>query len=166
MSISSPAFTLFVSLKGLLFRFDWLPVLVVRICVGVEFFESGRGKLFHRLDELTEAFESWGIPFASVQAPFVAVVELVGGFCLIVGLATRISAALLVAVMAVAILTLMTNEGVTSLPHDTLGDFLYLPELLFLLLFLWLVFSGAGAVSIDSVLERKYGLDGGHEARG
>ena len=137
----------------------WFPVLLVRICVGLEFFESGRGKLFHSLDDLIAAFESWGIPLAHIQAPFVASVELLGGICIILGLATRVFAALLVAVMSVAILTLMTHENVTSLPHGSLGDFLYLPEVGFLLIFLWLVFSGPGKVSLDGFLARRLSLE-------
>jgi len=65
---------------------DWLPILLVRICIGLEFFESGRGKLFYRLDGLIEDFERWGIPLADVQAPLVASIELVAGLCLILGL--------------------------------------------------------------------------------
>ena len=143
---------------------DWLPILLVRICIGLEFFESGRGKLFYRLDGLIEDFERWGIPLADVQAPLVASIELVGGLCLILGLGTRLFAAMLSGVMAVAILTLMTQEGVTQLAHDTLGDFLYLPEVAFLLIFVWLVFTGPGRVSLDHVLARKLGLVSGSSA--
>ena len=127
---------LLVSVKDRLQRFEWLPLLLVRLCLGLEFFESGKGKLFYGLDGLIDSFREWGIPLPQVQAPFVATVEFVGGICLILGLGTRVFSALLAGVMAVALLTIMTQENVTSLAHDTLGNFLYLPEVGFLLLFI------------------------------
>ena len=149
---------LLVSLTARLDSMGWLPLLAVRVALGLEFIASGRGKLFGGLPELIEAFESWGIPLPHIQAPFVATLELVGGICLILGVGTRFFAALLAGTMAVAIFTLLTNEGVTSLPHDTIGDFLYLPEVAFLLMFGWLVFSGAGRVSLDRILAPRVGL--------
>ena len=52
----------------------------------------------------------------------------------------------------------MTNEGVTSLAHDTIGDFLYLPEVGFLIMFIWLMFSGGRKASLDAVLAPMLGL--------
>jgi len=40
-----------------------------------------------------------------------------------------------------------------------LGDFLYLPEVLLLVIFVWLVFSGPGKISIDHLLSRKLGFE-------
>ena len=60
--------------------------------------------------------------------------------------------------MSVAILVTLTQEGVTSLPHDTLADVLYLPEVGFLVIFVWLVFSGPGKVSCDYLIAANLGL--------
>ncbi len=146
-----------ITVVGYLSESTWLPILLARLVVGVEFFLSGRGKLAS-LEKLTSSFESWGIPLAHLQAPFVATVELIGGLCLILGLGSRIFSALLVGVMSVAILVTLTQEGVTSLPHDTVADVLYLPEVGFLVIFVWLVFSGPGKVSCDHVIASKLGL--------
>ncbi len=135
----------------------WLPILLARLVVGVEFFLSGKGKL-GSLDDLISSFESWGIPLAHVQAPFVATIELVGGLCLVLGLGSRIFSALLTGVMSVAILVTLTQEGVTILPHDTLANVLYLPEVGFLVIFVWLVFSGPGKISCDHIIASKLGL--------
>ena len=135
----------------------WLPILLARLVVGVEFLLSGKGKL-GSLDDLISSFESWGIPLAHVQAPFVATIELVGGLCLVLGLGSRIFSALLTGVMSVAILVTLTQEGVTILPHDTLANFLYLPEVGFLVIFVWLVFSGPGKISCDHIIASKLGL--------
>lgn len=141
-------------------RLDWFPVLLVRICLGLEFFVSGKGKLAD-IDHLITAFEGWNIPLPGFQAPFVATIELVGGLCLILGLGTRIFAALLAGTMAVALLVILTQENVTSLAFETVGDFLYLPEVGFLLMFGWLVFTGPGRVSADHYLAPRLGLDPG-----
>ena len=97
------------------------------------------------LDEFTAYFESLGIPLAAVQAPMVASIELVGGALLVIGLATRFAALPLAGTMVVAILTARLNEAGV----DSVGDFLYLPEWLLLLLLAWLATNGAGRFSVD-----------------
>ncbi|HXV48983.1 MAG TPA: DoxX family protein [Candidatus Binatia bacterium] len=129
--------------------FDWLPILFARISVGVLFFESGRGKLFYRLNELVEYFTQLGIPFPHLQAPLVAAIELVGGICLILGFATRLICAPLTVIMAVAILTAQLDKV------KTVGDFLYLPEVLLIVIFIWLIFSGPGKFAIDNSIARR-----------
>ncbi len=44
-------------------QLEWLPILLVRLSVGLLFFEAGRGKLFVKLEELMEFFVKLGIPF-------------------------------------------------------------------------------------------------------
>ncbi len=134
-------------------QLEWLPILLVRLSVGLLFFESGRGKLFVKLEELGEFFVKLGIPFPHFNAVFVSTVEFVGGICLILGLATRIFSAQLFFVMLVAILTSEIKKV------STLGDFLYLPEVLLLVIFVWLAFSGPGKISIDHLLSRKLGFE-------
>ncbi len=134
-------------------QLEWLPILLVRLSVGLLFLESGRGKLFVRLEELMEFFVKLGIPFPHFNAVFVSTVEFVGGICLILGLATRIFSAQLTAVMLVAIFTAEIKKV------STLGDFLYLPEVSLLVIFVWLVFSGPGKISIDHILSRKLGFE-------
>ena len=133
---------------------QWALFLLVRVCVGLEFIESGRGKLAG-IDHLIKAFEGWGIPAPSIQAPFVATMELVGGICILIGLATRFFSLFMAGIMGVALLTIFTQENVTSLPFDSLGNVLYLPEVLLLLLFLVLGFTGPGKVSIDRIISGK-----------
>ncbi len=134
-------------------QLEWLPILLVRLSVGLLFFESGRGKLFVKLEELGEFFVKLGIPFPHFNAVFVSTVEFVGGICLILGLATRIFSAQLTVVMLVAILTSEIKKV------STLGDFLYLPEVSLLIIFVWLVFSGPGKISIDHLLSHKLGFE-------
>jgi putative oxidoreductase len=128
-------------------RLVWLPPLVARVALGVVFVQTGWGKL-HSLEQVTRFFQSLGIPAASVQAPFVAGVEFVGGLLLVAGLATRFAAVPLMGTMVVAILT-------AQWPHlHGIGDLFGLVELAYLMLFLWLAIAGAGTVSLDHVLTR------------
>lgn len=129
---------------------EWIPILLVRLSIGLLFFESGRGKIFFKLEEY---FAELGIPFPQLTAVVVSSVEFFGGICLILGLATRIVAVSLASTMLVAIWTVRLNDA------KTVGDFLYLPEVLLVVIFVWLVFSGPGKISIDHLLARKLGVE-------
>jgi len=130
---------------------EWIPILLARLSVGVLFFESGRGKLFFKLEELGKYFAKLGIPFPHLNELISASIEFFGGICLILGLATRLVSVPLAVVMVVAIFTAQIEKV------KTLGDFLYLPEVLLLVIFVWLVFSGPGKVSIDHFFARNLG---------
>jgi putative oxidoreductase len=127
----------------------FLPPLVLRLVLGVTFASSGWGKL-NNLDAITRYFESLGIPGATVQAPFVAGLEFVGGLLLVLGLGTRIAALLLASVMAVALLTAIWPSvgGVREL----LGSI----EAVYLAAFMYLAAHGAGAASIDQLAARRF----------
>lgn len=127
-------------------RMQWLPPLLARVVLGVTFTLTGWGKL-HNLEQLTRFFDSLGIPAASVQAPFVAVVEFIGGMLVLAGLGTRIAALLLSSVMAVAIATAIW-------PKQSLTDTLCSIEAIYLAGFVYLTVGGAGAVSIDHLATR------------
>ena len=129
---------------------EWIAVLLARLSVGVLFFESGRGKLFYKLNELVEYFARLGVPLPHLQAPMVASIEFVGGICLILGIATRLVSAPLAVIMVVAILTAQLDKA------KTVGDFLYLPEVLLLVIFIWLIFSGPGKFALDNYIARNF----------
>ncbi len=132
-------------------KLSWAPALATRILIGWVFAESGWGKM-HNLAGVTEYFQTLGIPYANLQAPFVSGVELVGGILLILGLFTRLAAIPLCATMAVAIVTAKRAD------ISSFGDFAGLSETTLLLGLMWLVFFGAGAVSLDRVLFRSKNL--------
>ncbi|MBA2482265.1 MAG: DoxX family protein [Planctomycetes bacterium] len=131
----------------LLGRLSWLPPLAARITVGWVFLESGWGKL-HHLDKVTEFFRSLHIPAPEIQAPFAAGTELVCGALLLVGLLTRLASIPLMVVMTVAIATAKRDE------LKSLSDLFGFPEFLYILLLLWLLISGPGAISLDRLLFR------------
>ncbi|MFQ5683052.1 MAG: DoxX family protein [Candidatus Binatia bacterium] len=151
MATNSKGYQLAAGLLRRLRELEWIPILLVRLSVGLLFFESGRGKLFYKFEELGEFFVELGIPFPHLNALVTATTEFVGGFCLILGLATRIFSVPLAVIMFVAILTSEIKKA------STLGDFLYLPEVSLLVICVWLVFSGPGKISLDQLIARKMG---------
>jgi putative oxidoreductase len=126
----------------------WLAPLFARIVTGWVFLWTGWGKLTH-LPQVVENFAGWGIPAPGVLGPFASGVEFFGGILLLVGLLTRIASGALGVVMIVAVAAAQWTE------IETFLDLVGLEEVMYLALFLWLAIAGAGAVSIDRLLERR-----------
>ncbi len=120
---------------------------MARIVVGLVFVVSGWGKLQH-LDKVTAFFTGLGIPLAGIQAPFVALVELIGGALLLVGAFTQLASLPLIGVMVVAIITAKRDDisGFT--------DLFGLSEFLYIVLFIYLAVLGAGKCSVDALLRK------------
>jgi putative oxidoreductase len=133
-------------------------ILVVRILLGLFFAISGGYKLFvsSRFDTMYQTLVGAKVPFPRLMTFFVSSVELVCGVLLIVGFLTSLASAALIIDMAVAILTTKLSTIPAGLSFlDRLDDFLYLPEALYVLLFVWLICSGPGRFSIDYVIAQK-----------
>jgi putative oxidoreductase len=139
--------TLLTGLGG----WQWLGALVARLVVGLLFFLSGRGKLFvpERREQMRESLVAAGIPFASINAIFVSTVEFVFGLLLILGALTPLACIMLGGVMVVAIATSAIKNIKTPLLLGWLSEFLYLPEVLYLVILFWLFLSGPGWLSVD-----------------
>lgn len=123
--------------------FPWAPPLLARVVVGTLFFVSGWGKL-QNLPKFIADFTNWGIPAPHLMALFSAGAEFIFGAMLILGLLCRLASFALLIDMVVAICTVRLKDV------HTLGDFLYLPEVLLVTLLFWLMCEGAGRVSTDS----------------
>lgn len=132
-----------------------IAALVTRLVIGWMFFGTGRGK-WANIEGPVAMFTNLGIPAPRVNAMFIATLELVGGLCLMAGLCTRIFAFLLSCTMIVAILTADWADftGAFGGGKKDLLDVTPVPPLMFLL---WLIAFGAGAISLDRILLRKYG---------
>jgi putative oxidoreductase len=139
---------LLVRLRRALDALRFAPPLLARVLLGLVFVPSGWAKL-HDLPTFVGFFAQLGIPFPAIQAPFVAGVELVCGTLVVVGLAARPAAAMLVCTMTVAILTAVWPGA------DGLLDFVTKPEPLYLTMLAYLVVFGAGAVALDAVVWRR-----------
>lgn len=143
-----------LSMVPLLDRFT-TPVaqLVTRLAFGQAFALTGWGKL-HNLERTTQFFESLGIPLANVQAPMVATIEFVGGLLLVVGLGTRVAAALLTGSMVVALITAHGGDLAAAFRLDKGFD--EAAPIPYLVASLWLLAKGAGALSVDARLAARH----------
>jgi putative oxidoreductase len=100
------------------------------------------------------------IPFPHANALFVSLVEFVCGAGLALGLLTRLCALVLAVDMVVAITTNRIHSIQASGVLAWLDDFLYLPEVLYVMILVWLVFSGPGRYSIDGLIARRAAMAG------
>jgi putative oxidoreductase len=81
---------------------------------------------------------------------FVSGVEFVGGSLVAAGVLSNLACMALLVNMVVAILTTKLSAMPKGLsPLKWFDDFLYLPEVLYVLFFIWLICSGPGKFSVD-----------------
>ena len=134
----------------------WLPNLVLRVTVGFMLFSGAVNKLGD-LGKFTAMFSSLGIPAAQVVAPVTAVVEVVGGAALILGLGTRLVSLVLAGDMVGALITDIGPNLAQKYPAlwDFLSNLFYAPEWLLVGLLLWLLCVGAGKASLDGLVGRR-----------
>jgi putative oxidoreductase len=135
---------------------EWIPVTTARVLTGVFFCISGGAKLLvpSRFSEMQQTLIQSHIPFPHAGAVFVSLVEFACGGGLVLGLLTPLCAAMLMGDMLVAILTNRIGSIHASGFLAWLDDFLYLPEVLYVLILFWLLFSGPGPYSVDALMAR------------
>ena len=141
---------------------EWMPVTAARVLIGIFFCISGGTKLFTKaqFDVLEQTMVQIRVPFPHATAVFVATVEYACGAGLALGLLTPLCAAMLTGDMIVAIATTSIHGIQAKGFLARLDDFLYLPEVLYVLILVWLIFSGPGRYSVDGILALRAGLFG------
>jgi len=133
-------------------------ILLVRVSIGLFFAISGGNKLFVAggTKPVYETLVKAKVPFPHQTAYFVASVEFVGGSLVTVGLLSSPASVALLIDMTVATLTSSLSTMPKGLsPLNWLDDFLYLPEVLYVLFFVWLICAGPGKFSVDYWLAGK-----------
>ncbi len=137
-----------------LHSWEWLGILLARLSVGLLFFLSGRSKLFipQRREQIRQQLIEARVPFPEFNAVFVSAVEFVCGVLLVLGALTPLACALLACVMITAITTTAIRNVKASSPLNWLSEFLYLPEVLYLVILIWLFLSGPGWLSVDRLI--------------
>ena len=138
--------------------FGQYAILLVRISLGLFFAISGANKLFvaGRTQAMYETLVAAKVPFPHLMTYFVSGVELVGGALLTLGFLSSLACVALLVDMLVAILTTNLSAMPKGLsPLNWLDDFLYLPEVLYVLFFIWLICAGPGKFSVDHWLAGK-----------
>ena len=141
---------------------EWIPMTAARILIGIFFCISGGTKFFvpAQFSVLEQTLVQSHIPFPHANALFVSMVEFACGAGLALGLLTPLCAVMLAGDMIVAIATnrihTIQSRGVLA----WLDDFLYLPEVLYILILVWLIFSGPGRYSLDGLIASRAGVSG------
>ncbi|HET6929961.1 MAG TPA: DoxX family protein [Candidatus Acidoferrum sp.] len=133
-------------------------ILLVRVSMGLFFAISGANKLFAADSTRTmyETLVKAKVPFPHVMVYFVSGVECAGGSLLTVGFLSSVACMALMIDMIVATLTSALSAMPKGLSlRNWLDDFLYLPEVLYVLFFIWLICSGPGKFSVDYWLAGK-----------
>lgn len=133
-------------------------VVLVRMIVGAVFLSEGIQKFLFPRELGAGRFERVGLPLPEVLGPLVATVETAAGALVLLGLATRLAAIPLLAIMVVALATtkwpILVERGFWSAAHESRTDWSMLLGSLFLLIV------GAGPWSLDARLSRR-GREGG-----
>lgn len=126
---------------------EWAPTFL-RLAMGLIFIAHGRPKLFGGLHNVEGMLAGLGFPIPFVFAIILAVVEFVGGICILIGLFTRYAAALIFINMAVAILKV-------HLPHGLTGPGGYEFPLSLLVGAMALMLLGSGKASVEKTLLKR-----------
>jgi len=133
-------------------------ILLVRVSIGLFFAISGARKLFVAGSRQTmyETLASAKVPLPRLMAYLVSGVEFIGGFLVAVGFLSSLASVALLGDMVVAILT----TKLSAMPKDVspfgwVDNLLYLPEVLYVLIFFWMICSGPGKLSVDYWLAGK-----------
>lgn len=128
-------------------------LLVLRLYFFWQLFLTGKGKLAN-IEKVSEFFGSLGIPLPTLNAYFIGSLECFGGLLLIIGLASRPLALLIVISMTVAYVT-ADFEAVSSIFSDP-DKFVKADPFPFLLTALIVFAFGAGRFSVDALLNWRW----------
>jgi putative oxidoreductase len=127
-------------------------LLLIRVLVGWVFVSEGIQKFIFPAQLGIGRFQQIGIPEAHFMAPLVGAIEIACGTLVLIGLFTRLAVIPLLAVILTAIVTtklpMIVKNGVWSMLHEARVDFSMLLGLLFLII------TGAGAISLDARRQR------------
>jgi putative oxidoreductase len=127
-------------------------ILLVRVSIGLFFAISGANKLFVAggTKPVYDTLVTAKVPFPHQMAYFVSGVEFVAGSLIAVGfLSTPASVALLIDMIVATLTSALSTLPKGLSPLSWLDDLLYLPEVLYVLFFMWLICSGPGKFSVD-----------------
>ena len=122
--------------------------VILRAVLGLTFFIHGLSKFQGGITNIVGYFDSLGIP--GFIAYVVAVIELLGGIALIIGLGTRLITLLFALIMAGAIITAKLSVG--FLGNGQMAG--YELELILLAISIYFVFADRSQLSLDQKLFR------------
>lgn len=126
-----------------------LGAFILRVVLGISFFIHGFVKFQGGIGNIAGWFESIGLPGFLAYA--VAIIEVLGGLALILGLGTRLVSALLAILMIGA--TLKVKLAVGFLENGQMAGWEL--DLAFLAMAVYLVLNGSYTLSLDSIVKRR-----------
>mgnify|MGYP002717223356 CR=1 FL=1 len=134
-------------LKDILKTDNSKTTIIIRLMVSLVFLSEGLQKFLRPESVGSRRFEKIGFDDFEFWANFVGTFEILCGLLLIVGIFTRISAFILVIIMAVAFFTtkipILLEKGFLDFLHDSRTDWAMMMGSLFLLL------KGSGKLGLD-----------------
>lgn len=137
----------------------FLPLLLMRVALGMFFFTSGFNKVFISENQETMLLTMMdaGIPYPAIMAVVVAIFETMTGLMLAMGLFTRLCALILLVISTVALLTVGLNIIPQNLSFVAWYSWLmYLPETAYMLICIFLVVQGSGPFGLDQIVSAKF----------
>lgn len=147
-------------------KLDQLAPLALRIVMGYGFMVHGWAKLSHgRPTGFQKLLEQMNVPLPAFTSWVVPLIELIGGFAILLGAFTALAAVPLIVVMLVAMFKVHLRYGFSSIKTiglSTEGPLFgppgYEVDLLYIAGLTALILGGAGILSVDSLFRKKKGI--------
>jgi len=139
----------------------WAPV-ALRLIVGYGFMAHGIAKLSKGVDAFAGILHALGVPASEMMARLTILVELLGGFAVLLGAFVVLFSVPMITVLLVAILTVHLPYGFSSIKllgvnaaGPQFGPPGYETNLLYIACLVALVIGGSGPLSIDGFSARR-----------
>jgi putative oxidoreductase len=144
----------------------WAPI-PLRLIVGVGCMAHGFAKLSKGVDVFAAILHALGVPGPQVMAWCTILIELLGGFAVVLGAFVPLVSVPMAAVLLVAMFTVHLPYGFTSIKlvavtsaGPQFGPPGYETNLLYLACLATLVLGGSGPFAIDGLIRRHFDLGG------
>jgi putative oxidoreductase len=140
-----------------------LYAIPLRLIVGYGFMEHGYAKLARGPESFANILHAIGVPEPSLLAGLTVLVELIGGFAVLIGAFIPLASIPMAAILLVAIFTVHLPYGFSSIKLEAVtaagahfGQPGYETDLLYLAALCALVLGGSGPLAIDRFLIRSH----------
>ena len=137
----------------------------LRLMVGYGFMEHGYAKLARGPESFTTILHALGIPAPALFAWATILIELLGGFAVLVGAFIPIAGIPMALVLLVAIVTVHVPNGFSSIKLQSVdatgahfGQPGYETDLLYMAALFAIVLGGSGRLALDRLLLRRFDL--------
>jgi putative oxidoreductase len=139
----------------------WSPI-PLRLIVGYGFMEHGFAKLSKGPDAFAAILQAMGVPNPHLMAWFTILIELLGGFCVLLGAFVVIVSVPMTAVLLVAVIKVHLPYGFSSIKlmgvtatGAKFGPPGYEVNLLYIACLAALVLGGSGPFAVDGLIGRR-----------